>query len=82
VLVPKLDLAVTDTKKILAVYRTFLESDLLGSPQMVPPPAFELSSVSVGVMAVTFRARTSIDLRGAFPIRLYTATDFPGLIGR
>ena len=82
ILVPNLDRAVTDTNKIVMVYRPYLYSDLLGGPQMDPPPSFELSEVHVTALAVTAKARTSVDLRGAFPKRLYMATDFPGLIGR
>lgn len=82
VLVNDLDRAVTDTNKIVVVYRPYLLSDLTGGPQMTPPPSFELSSVTVDVQKVTMRARTSVDLRGAFPVRLYNATDFAGLIGR
>lgn len=80
-IVENLDLAVSDGNKIVVVYRPFLASDLT-QPQMDPPPAFDLSDVRVDIMKVTARARTSIDLRGAFPRRLYTAREFPGLVGR
>jgi hypothetical protein len=66
-LVPNLDRAVTDTNKIVMVYRPYLYSDLLGGPQMDPPPSFELSEVQVTALAVIAKARTSVDLRGAFP---------------
>lgn len=76
-----LDLAVSSSAKIIVVYRPFLSGDL-SEPQMDPPPSFELSDIRVDAMKVTARARTSIDLQGAFPRRLYTARDFPGLVDR
>jgi hypothetical protein len=82
VLVAQLDRAVTTTDKITLVYRPYLQSGLLTGPEMDPPPSFELASVQVDLLKVTARARVTADLRGAFPRRLYTAADFPGLIGR
>ena len=76
-----LDLAVSSSATILVIYRPFLSSDL-SEPQMDPPPSFELSDIRVDALKVTARARTSIDLRGAFPRRLYTAREFPGLVDR
>lgn len=81
VLVESLDRAVTSVDQIKAVYRPYLLSDLTSGPQMSPPPVFTLSSVVVDLLAVTAKARTVIDLRGAFPRMLYTASNFPGLIG-
>lgn len=75
----QLDLAVADGSPIVMVYRPFLASDTT-QPQMDPPPAFTLSEVSVTVITVRARARTGVDLRVAFPRRLYTAREFPGLI--
>jgi hypothetical protein len=80
-IVENLDLAVADTTKIQVCYRPFLASDLTG-PQMDPPPTFTLSSVTVTALTVTARARISIDLNGAFPRRIYTAAEFPALIGQ
>lgn len=76
----QLDLAVADGNPIEAIYRPYLASDP-ATPQMDPPPSFTLSEVRVGVLTVTARARTGIDLRVAFPRRLYSAREFPGLIG-
>lgn len=80
-MVEQLDLAVAAGEEIVAVYRPYLDSDKT-APQMIPAPSFVLSDVKVTVMRVSARARTSVDLRGAFPRRLYTAALFPGLIGR
>jgi hypothetical protein len=81
IIAEQLDLAVADGSPIVMVYRPFLASDT-SEPQMDPPPSFELGDVQVGVMTVRARARTGVDLRVAFPRRLYTTTEFPGLIGR
>lgn len=80
-LIAQFDRAIEDPSPITMVYRPYLASDTTG-PQMDPPPSFELSDIHVGVLRVTMRARTSVDLRGAFPRRLYDAASFPGLIGR
>ncbi|HZP98550.1 MAG TPA: DUF1833 family protein [Reyranella sp.] len=80
-IVENLDLAVTDSNKIVMCYRPYLDSDL-SEPQMLPPPTFVLSEVKVDVFQVRARARIDIDLRGAFPRRLFTAAEFPGLINQ
>ena len=76
-----LDRAVTDRNKIRACYRVYLSSDLT-TPQRIPPETFTLVNVEVYATHVTARARIPLNLRRAFPKRTYTATEFPGLIGR
>lgn len=81
-IIENLDRAVVEPTKIIMCYRPFLSSDLEGGPQMMPPPAFVLSDCSVDSFTATGRARVAIDLAGAFPRHLYTATEYPGLIGQ
>lgn len=77
-----LDIAMRSAKPIVVAYRPYLDSALSDGPQMDPVPTFELSDVSVGLTSISMKARTGIDLRGAFPVRKYTTTEFPGLAGR
>lgn len=77
-----LDRAMESGKPIVVAYRPYLDSALGDGPQMDPVPTFEMVDVTVGLSSVSMKARTGIDLRGAFPVRLYTITDFPGLAGR
>jgi len=81
-IIENLDLAVVEPTKIIMCYRPFLSTDLDGGPQMIPPPSFVLSQCSVDSFSVTGRARVALDLAGAFPRHLYTATEYPGLIGQ
>lgn len=80
-IVENLDLAMVDGNSINLVYRPYLQSDL-SEPQMDPLPEFELSDVKVDPSKVTATAASSIDLRGAYPLRLYTTDKFAGLIGQ
>lgn len=80
-IVEQLDLAVADPNKILMCYRAFLASDL-SAPQIDPPPTFTLSSVKVDPLSMRATARVDIDLNGAFPRKVYTAAEFPALIGQ
>lgn len=80
-IVENLDLAITQPTKIVMCYRPYLASDL-SEPQMDPPAAYTLSSVKVDAMTVTGEARDGIDLNGAFPRKVYTAAEFPALIGQ
>lgn len=79
-IVENLDIAITDGNRIVLVFRAFLSTDLEDGPQLIR--TYELSDVKVDAMRVTARARTSNDLRRAFPNRTYTATEFPALVGR
>ena len=80
ILIRQLDRAAGDPRKVTATYRPFLASDL-SAPQMDPPPTFTLSKIKVNALAATATARVDIDFNGAFPRRLYTAAEFPALIG-
>lgn len=80
--VQALDRAMESGQPIAVAYRPYLDSALGDGPQMDPVPTFELSDVTVALTSVTLRARTGIDMRGAFPVRQYTIADFPGLAGR
>ncbi len=75
------DLAIESGVPIIIAYRPYLATAPGDGPQMDPIMTFELSEIHVTVTGVKARARTGIDLRGAFPIRTYTAAEFPGLIG-
>ena len=76
------DLASASGQVLTVAYRLYLGSAVADGPQRDPVDVFEVSEIDVGVTSVTLKARTRIDLRGAFPVRLYTAAEFPGLIGR
>jgi hypothetical protein len=80
-IIENLDLAMASATKIEICYRPYLESDLSG-PQMDPPPTFTLSQVKADALTVRGRARVSINLNVSFPRRLYTAVEFPALIGQ
>lgn len=81
-IVENLDRANENPDRIVAVYRAFLASDLEAGSQILPPPDFELSEVKVDALKCRARARTSVDLRGAFPRMLYMARTHPGLVDR
>ncbi len=77
-----LDLAMESRVPLVVAYRPYLDTAIADGPQMDPVPTFEISDISVGVSSVTMKARTGVDLRGSFPVRLYTLREFPGLSGR
>lgn len=81
-IVQYLDMAMTSVQPIVIAYRPYLDTAVADGPQMDPVPTFEASEVTVGLTGVTLKARTGIDLRGAFPVRQYNITEFPGLAGR
>ena len=81
-LIRYLDLAMESGKPIGVAYRPYLDSAIDDGPQMDPVATFEVAEITVGLTSVTMKARTGIDLRGAFPIRQYTLAEFPGLAGR
>lgn len=76
-----LDLAVKSRTKIVACYRVYLASNLT-VPQRLPPDEFTLSNAEGDAYALRARARVPVDLRATFPRTLYTAPEFPGLLGR
>lgn len=77
-----LDLAAESRVPLVMAYRPYLDTAVADGPQMDPVPTFELADVTVGLTSITMKARTGVDLRGAFPVRQYTLTEFPGLAGR
>lgn len=81
-LIQYLDLAMESAKPLFVAYRPYLDTQLADGPQMAPVPTFEAADITVSVGTITLKARTGVDLRGAFPVRQYTVTDFPGLAGR
>jgi len=81
-LVYYLDLAMESATPLTIAYRPYLDSALADGPQMDPVPTFEVAEITVALTSVKFKARTGIDLRGAFPVKQYTITEFPGLAGR
>lgn len=79
-IIQQLDRAKGDPRKILMCYRPFLASDR-SAPEMVPPPTYTLSNVKVDPLMARGTARIDLDFNRAFPSRVYTAAEFPGLIG-
>lgn len=77
-----LDLAMAAAVPLVMAYRIYLDTAIEDGPQRDPVDTFEVSEVTVGVNSVTVKARTGIDLRGAFPVRTYDINSFPGLAGR
>ena len=81
-IVAALDRAVVSSIEIVMCYRPYLSNDLEDGPQMIPSPSFVLSKASVRNLRTTGRARVAIDLAGPFPREVYTAIEYPGLIGQ
>ena len=77
-IVKHLDAASESEASIEVTYRPYLSNDMEG-PQMDPPITLVLTEVEADVMRVTARARMVVIGNKAFPGRLYTATEFPGL---
>ena len=81
-IVEYLDLAMESATPLTVAYRPYLDSALSDGPQMDPVPTFEAAEITVSLTGIRIKARTGIDLRGAFPVKQYTITEFPGLAGR
>lgn len=81
-IIEALDRAIVEPTKIVMVYRVFLASDLGDGPQRLPPDSFVLSECDTNVTKVVGRAKVEIDMTGPFPRYLYTANEYPGLIGQ
>jgi hypothetical protein len=77
-IVKHLDAASESEASIEVTYRPYLSNDVEG-PQMDPPITLVLTEVEADVMRVTARARMVDIGNKAFPGRLYTSTEFPGL---
>jgi Domain of unknown function (DUF1833) len=77
-IVKHLDAASESEASIEVTYRPYLSNDMEG-PQMDPPITLVLTEVEADVMRVAARARMFDIGNKAFPGRLYTATEFPGL---
>jgi hypothetical protein len=77
-IVKHLDAASESEASIEVTYRPYLSNDMEG-PQMDPPITLVLTEVEADVMRVSARARMVDIGNKAFPGRLYTATEFPGL---
>lgn len=77
-----LDLAMESAQPLTVVYRPYLDSAIADGPQMDPVLTLEVADITVTLTNIKIKARTRIDLRGAFPVKQYTVTDFPGLAGR
>ena len=73
-----LDEAAISQDKIEITYRPYLSTDING-PQMDPPVTMVVSEVQATPLQVTGRARMLDIGNKAFPGKLYTARDFPGL---
>lgn len=81
-IVRALKAAATSSVQIVMCYRPYLSNDLEDGPQMIPPPTFVLSKAAVDSLRTTGRARVAIDLAGPFPRHVFTAIEYPGLIGQ
>lgn len=73
--------ASTEPTKVVMVYRVFLSSDLGDGPQRLPPDAYVLNECDANASKVVGTAKVEIDMTGPFPRYLYTANEYPGLIG-
>ena len=69
-----------DPRPVELCYREYLASDL-SAPQRDELPTFVLSEVEADLLTVRATAYIDIDLNRAFPSVLYTAVEYPGLIG-
>lgn len=81
-IIEALDRAIVEPTKIVMVYRVYLSSDLEDGPQRLPPDSFVLSECETTIAKVVGRARVELDMTGPFPRYLYTANEYPGLIGQ
>ncbi|WP_020699227.1 DUF1833 family protein [Reyranella massiliensis] len=79
-LMEQLDRAQGDARKVQIAYRPYLASDP-SEPQMIPPPTYDLSNVKMNPVTSRATARVDIEFDRAFPSRVYTAREFPWLIG-
>jgi len=68
--------------KVVMVYRVYRATDLEDGPQRLPPDAYVLNECDANAGKVTGWARLEIDMTGPFPRYLYTANEYPGLIGQ
>jgi hypothetical protein len=78
-LMEQLELATSSQAPIEVTYRPYLLTDLSG-PQMDPPITMEVLSASADLMSITFDCSLDDVSNVAFPRRLYTPDDFPGLV--
>jgi hypothetical protein len=75
-----LEQAIQQSGSIKVIWRMYLASDPLEGPENNPPYVMILTSAKVTLLQVTGTA-TLDDLQNlSFPNRLYTTTDFPGLL--
>jgi hypothetical protein len=75
-----LEQAISSSSPIKIIWRMYLASDPLSGPDNDPPYVMILTSAKVTLLQVTGTA-TLDDLQNlSFPNRLYTTTDFPGLL--
>lgn len=77
-LLPYLDQAGASKDKVEVVYRPYLSTDKT-APQMNPPLALTLSSISVDSYSITGKARLADSGSRSFPNAVYELDDFPAL---
>lgn len=75
-----LRLIVASSIKLVMRYREYLESEL-PEPQRLEPQTFVLHDVEIVGLSIVARARVDADFNGAFPRFVYTAAEFPALVG-
>ncbi|MEX3915971.1 DUF1833 family protein [Paraburkholderia sp. BR10872] len=77
--VSHLENAVAQTAQIEVTYRRFRAADPAAGPQDVEPLTLYASSAKATLTQVTTSATLTDIHNKAFPSRIYTTTDFPGL---
>lgn len=77
-IVLNIELAIVEPDPITAIYRVYLDGNL-EVPENDPPMALTLRSVSADPFKVSAKAGFEDLTRRAFPNRIYTLTEFPGL---
>lgn len=78
--IAQIDRAIESGEPITIVYRVYLDTALDAGPQRIDK--FELGDISISTTSLKAKIRAGLDLRGRFPRRIFTAAEFPGLVGR
>ncbi|WP_213761980.1 DUF1833 family protein [Caballeronia sp. dw_19] len=75
-----LESAVTQTAQIECTHRRFLASNPAAGPQDGEPLTLYIASATANITQVTASATLTDIYNKAFPSRVYTPNDFPGLV--
>src|SRR5471032_129258 len=79
-IIAHLESAVTQTAQIECTHRRFLASNPAAGPQDGEPLTLYVASATANVTQVTASATLTDIYNKAFPSRVYTPNDFPGLV--